>query len=480
MQKVVLVYDDTLIPKDRIKTIIGDKSFGNIVLKRKKLFSRIEEEIKNVKLDIDFIMINNLRDLQTIYNYSNQTIFFHLMSNYAILNNEKFDVLLEKLQFVKQIITLKQNNNNIGIIYPDKDTYLDFLEEYQSIGNIDFVKDNNIEIDYLMNLNDYDNLLLYISGGFDSRYFNSLQGDKYTVTKKSKDKLKMEKEYKYYWLLPENMKSWMVMPYNFKDNGDYASYTMERMPMTDIAIRWTHEAIDEKEFRQIMDKIFYFFSIRPQTDISVEKFEEMQKNLYINKVEKRIEQLKKLNEYNNLKTLIQSGTDYNSIDEILAEYEKLYYEMKKKYIKQKKYKSVIGHGDVFFANMLYSKEVNLLRLIDPKGCLTKEELWTDEYYDIAKLSHSICGNYDFFNVDEYSIELNKNMKFNLNIKFDNKRYIEIFKEYLSEYGFEYNLIRIYEASLFLSMLPLHIDNPHKVFGFILNAINIIKEIEKNV
>ena len=38
-------------------------------------------------------------------------------------------------------------------------------------------------------------------------------------------------------------------------------------------------------------------------------------------------------------------------------------------------------------------------------------------------------------------------------------------------------VRIYEASLFLSMLPLHMDNPHKVFAFILNAKNILEEIE---
>ena len=42
------------------------------------------------------------------------------------------------------------------------------------------------------------------------------------------------------------------------------------------------------------------------------------------------------------------------------------------------------------------------------------------------------------------------------------------------------LVRVYEASLFLSMLPLHIDNPHKVFGFILNVNNILKELEKDV
>ena len=56
----------------------------------------------------------------------------------------------------------------------------------------------------------------------------------------------------------------------------------------------------------------------------------------------------------------------------------------------------------------------------------------------------------------------------------------MFREYLKNNGYDYNLVRTLEVSLFLSMLPLHIDNPHKVFGFILNAINIIEEIEKDV
>ena len=43
------------------------------------------------------------------------------------------------------------------------------------------------------------------------------------------------------------------------------------------------------------------------------------------------------------------------------------------------------------------------------------------------------------------------MKFELKIDFDNSKYVEIFKEYLAEYGYDYYLVRLYEASLFLSM-----------------------------
>ena len=58
-----------------------------------------------------------------------------------------------------------------------------------------------------------------------------------------------------------------------------------------------------------------------------------------------------------------------------------------------------------------------------------------------------------------------------------EQYRKIFMEYLQQNQIDYTLIRLYEASLFLSMLPLHIDREKKVFAFLLNAIQILKEIE---
>ena len=121
-----------------------------------------------------------------------------------------------------------------------------------------------------------------------------------------------------------------------------------------------------------------------------------------------------------------------------------------------------------------------MKFIDPKGALTEEELWTNPYYDIAKLSHSVCGRYDFFNNGLYDIEIDKGFHCHLNIDFDNRRYKEIFREKIEANGFDYWSVRLYEVSLFLSMLPLHMDNPHKVLGFILNAREMLEEIEENV
>lgn len=96
------------------------------------------------------------------------------------------------------------------------------------------------------------------------------------------------------------------------------------------------------------------------------------------------------------------------------------------------------------------------------------------------MSHSICGRYDFFNNGLFEIKVNEEFSYDLEIPFDNSGFIKNFKRKLEENGFDYLTVRIYEASLFLSMLPLHIDNPHKVFGFILNVKNILEEIKENV
>ena len=80
----------------------------------------------------------------------------------------------------------------------------------------------------------------------------------------------------------------------------------------------------------------------------------------------------------------------------------------------------------------------------------------------------------------FDIRIAEDFTYDLEIPFDNSEYMQIFKSKVEENGFDYLTVRIYEASLFISMLPLHIDNPHKVLGFILNADRILKEIELDV
>jgi len=474
MKKVTIIYDDIIEVTPRIKTIIGKNSYGDIVLKRKSLFTSFSQIINDSKIDCQIIRINNKKDLDDLLlkNFDDK-IIFHYFSNNPISKVKEFELFLKKIEYSNDNFIVS-NNSIVGLIFSKSNDYQMFLNNYKENKNIeDYISYEKLEIDACLDISLYQNLLYYITGGFDARYFNQISGDEYTVVKNSQDKKKIKMEYMYYQLLPDEMKSWIVMPYNYVEQDNKASYTMERMPMTDIAIRWTHKAIEKEELLSILEKSFHFINKRPSKKVSKEEYNKISNKLYIEKLDDRVKKLKNLPEYKKIKLLIQSGTEYNDIDEIIAIYKELYYKL---ISKDKLNEMVIGHGDLFFANMLYSKELNMLKLIDPKGALEEKDLWMHPYYDIAKLSHSICGNYDFFNTDGFSILLNKEMKFDLQIHFDNKEYVELFKNELVKNNYNYELVRIYEASLFLSMLPLHIDNPQKVFGFILNALNILKEL----
>lgn len=480
MKKVLVIYDDTIKSKDRVKTIIGNNSFGQIVLKRKKLYQYVADVIN--ELNEEIVKINENNDYEKVIQGKNDCNYCYLKSSSAISDTKEFKFIIDKIKYIKETTKVVDENDNImAIAFAKKEEYIDFVELLKTNNLSSFKASNTINCKCFTNIENYKNLLMYISSGFDARYFNTLEGDHYTITKSSADKKKMKMEYTYYWLLPDSMKTWMVMPYDFKETDEKASYKMERMPMSDIAIRFTHRAIDLEEFNNILDKVFYFFSSRTKKEISKKEYVENLNKLYIDKVKTRIAKLKECEEFKKIECFIQNSTEYKSIDDIVEVYVRLYQTIIDRYLKTKKnYYLVIGHGDVFFANMLYSKEINLLRLIDPKGGFTLEDLWSDPYYDVAKLSHSICGLYDFFNTDMYDISMDKDLNLKLYIDFDNQKYVEMFKKYLIKYDYNYKLVRLFESSLFLSMLPLHIDNPRKVMGFILNAINILKEVEKNV
>lgn len=484
LKRVVIIYDDNVEAGKSVKNITGTKTFGNTIFKRKTLKRRMIDSLMENNFIKSVVEYEKGEDIQSlIRDVSKEEVecaVVHINSNFGIRNNEEFKILLEKAQFINKNMLIKDKEETVAAMFKSVEEYIGFLKRIELKNeNIDFslVKDFDIiESDVFVDLKNVNNFLQFITGGFDARFFNALEGDEYTVTKRSTNKKKIKMEYEFYYLLPDNMKMWFVMPFDYKENEESASYTMERYHMTDIAIRWIHGAISVDECDDILKKLFHFVKNRNTKAVSKEEYKKIAKNLYITKLEERIEDLKKSEYYVKFNNFISSGTEFKSIDEIVDKYKRLYDIVTSK--AEFQHTLAVGHGDLCFSNILYNRETSMLKLIDPKGALKEEEIWTNPYYDIAKLSHSICGRYDFFNSALFDIKIEADMKLKLILEFDNTPYIELFKKYLKENGFDYKLVRLYEASLFLSMLPLHMDNPQKVFGFLLNAVNILDEVEK--
>lgn len=486
MSKTFVIFDDTVRKSEVIEDVIGKIGFCDVVVKKRRLVEYYCEDIQNVLGEIDWKIVKAEYEFNKIIkglessSVDNLKVL-HCFSNYIISDIKKASLTFQKIRYIDDDYVITLGKNIVGIMFTSAKGYLKYLREVCKEGDsvsIAKMLSQEIEIDGVVDIGEVGNFIQCITGNFDSRYFNSLKGNEYKLVKSSTNKKKIKSEYTYYHLLPEDMKYWYVMPFNYEESQDSSSYTMERLHMTDLAIKWVHGSINEEEFTELMNKYFYFFRSRHTKSVSKEEYKAISDELYIRKVSQRIEDFQKLKGYDKIDNILEIGFGKSTINRL---YDK-YIDLKEKIENNKNYDkiSVIGHGDPCFANALYNKSTKMLKFIDPKGALTETELWTNPYYDIAKLSHSVCGLYDFFNNGLYDISISNNFRYNLDINFNNEKYKKIFKEKLEENGYDYWTVRIYEVSLFVSMLPLHMDNPHKVFGFILNAFKILKEIEEHV
>ena len=483
--KIVVVYDDTGRKSEVISDVIGDKGFSDVVVKKRRLEDYYKAELEQIFSGLTWLKIHSVFEYADLMKrmeiYSDEEVrIMHCFSNYLISEPDKAALSFRKLEYIDETYGVTSQNRAVVAMFPSVRDYLNFCKNITTGQHAwDLVRNikMHFEIEGLVDIGVIGNFIQCVTGNFDSRYFNSLQGDEYTIVKSSVNKKKIFAEYTFYHLLPDDMKFWFVGSFGYREEKDFASYRMERLHMTDLAIKWVHGSMGTQEFEELMDMYFYFFRCRHVKVCPQGEYQRISDELYIRKVEDRISEFKRMSAYRQMEPFLKADKSLD-IDALVGEYFRL-----KNIIERNVYyppELVIGHGDPCFANALYNKSTRMLKFIDPKGAVSEDEMWTNPYYDIAKLSHSICGKYDFFNNAMFDIKVGSKLAYELDIPFDNTIFVQIFKKRLEENGFDYLSVRIYEASLFLSMLPLHMDNPQKALGFILNIRDILEEVNSNV
>jgi hypothetical protein len=294
-----------------------------------------------------------------------------------------------------------------------------------------------------------------------TRAFNTVMFNPFdnSITKKSHNYIKIISEYQYYYALPESIKRYFVRPYRLQMNDSQASYKT-----TYMSGQLMHH-LNGMDFRRALCLVFkykdecsLYFKTLSSNDSS---------KLVLSKTSKRLDELISSDFWNKFKHK-QIIEDHGlSPIEIFKRLELAfkYYELKRK-----SNRSIVSHGDLHTENIFYENK-KTIRMIDPKGV---DYLYIDEYYDYAKLSHSIVGGYNSIINDNYKIIIKKNSMYVKNKT--NKKNIILFKKKIKERGIDYDLLRVYEASLFLSMLPLHSENEDHVLAFIIKSNSILKEL----
>lgn len=146
---------------------------------------------------------------------------------------------------------------------------------------------------------------------------------------------------------------------------------------------------------------------------------------------------------------------------------------------EKKVKSVLPkeftiiHGDLTFSNIMLKPETNQPIMIDPRGYFGKTEMYGDPDYDWAKLYYSIYGNYDQFNIRNFSLEIQKDNVI-LNIKSNGWEELKDF--FILESGVNEEKIKILHAIIWLSLTTYAWEDYDSICGAFYKGIIELSEV----
>lgn len=476
-----VVFDDTLAVPETVRALVGVDRFGNLVFRRRTRTETMQALVAAAgwppvihlsdEADVTALMLR-LRE-------EADDKLYLLCPSHVVPAGDREGVVtfLRQIQYAPNslFVPVDGSRDRRGWSLMRPALLRKLLAKQQEGDLIGFFEEHGdalVEIRdrlHLIDVSDERTLQDFLSGQFDARHFNAVERDEFTVIKRSTDRTKLKREYEYYRLLPPRMQMFIVQPFEFEDDGKTASYRMERVSVPDMSLQWLHGAFQQEEFDRFLQHIFHFISFRPERTVDRRQSAAVRDDLYVEKVKARIAALKSLPAYAQLEPLLNNAC--GGIDALLARYLALYEGRRQQFPTGR---LVIGHGDLCFSNILYSKTNQFLKLIDPRGASSDDELYTDPTYDVAKLSHSVLGNYDFINHGKFDLQVDDALALHLNIDEPPPEWAApMFFDHLEKSGFDPSLIRLCEASLFISMLPLHIDRPRNVLGFALNAARIL-------
>ncbi len=329
----------------------------------------------------------------------------------------------------------------------------DLLSAYISEGGLLYAKFVNSWID-VGHLNKYHQAKETL---MPTREFNAMEVDNLrgVIVKRSENHRKLAQEYYWYTHLPIELQSLTPRVMKYRMGKIFSELEMEYYGYPSLMELWLYGSFDIRFWKNIIERLwrlhslFLLYRIEP---LHIESF----KKIYCEKLLSRLERLYKQDEL--FRCLLEK--EWIIINGKLCHgvsFWKEWVEANWKSFINEQFWGLL-HGDLCFANLLYDTNTGLIKMIDPRGKWGENIICGDTKYDLAKLRHSIHGNYEFIIADLFLCDLNRK-DFSINYKFPfvpqiREDLLVFFDTLLSEKLKIWEILCI-EGLLFLSMIPLH-------------------------
>lgn len=479
--RLILVLDDREIVSDEVAQMVGKRRYGGIIYRRQALHQHFLQALPQWAKN-SLLHLRNTDDINALHARllaSPEDCAICVIAGRAgFSHTERLGQLIARLPYANEdftdrlyqpLLVYLKNAHQLVSQWPafTASPLHRWPQAWQGSQRLQSLT--------VLDLGRIRDFLSFNSGATATRHFNEVQIDDYYYTKRSADKQKIQAEYAFYELVPERLRPWLVQPFDFRDEGNTASYRMLRYYLADTALQWVHAAFDEDSFAAFVDRMLFFLAERPRQNQSRSEVSAMARTLFVEKVEARVTAFLASDSGRQINRLVAGSDPALDLQQQLARYLRLYARHEKAFALDY---LVIGHGDPCFSNVLYDPQRYLLKLIDPKGALDEGSLWTHPLYDLCKLSHSALGDYDFINNGQYQLLLDGQNRLQLQLAaYRHDGLKALFRRQVIASGVDLRIMRLGEASLFLSMLPLHGDHPNKITAFLLKAAQILDEVE---
>ena len=313
-----------------------------------------------------------------------------------------------------------------------------------------------------------------------ARAFNSIKIDEERgiLTKTSENKEKLIQEIRWYLRMPAPLQYLVPRIYDYSLDFSSPYVSMEYYGYHTLHESLIYGDLCLGDWKNIFKKLLFILKDM-QTFRVAGRHQEIKAavwDMYWEKTKQRLAKLQQQKEFADFFTqpILVNGETYPSINEILA--------VLPQYIRSLLVKDAadyftIIHGDLCFTNILVEDSYNFMRIIDPRGKFGSFDIYGDSRYELAKIMHSLEGHYDYIIEDRFEVKAEgSSIAYQLHL--GNSTALEAFQEVFADQMKDIRAIRLIEATLFLSMIPLHNDYINRQYMMLATGVQLFQQVVK--
>ena len=499
-----------------------------IVVKRKQLL--INDYINSKKLPIRIIELDELRDLGYTIQYGMEFILGQeplidyiyvnfadfLLDEHVPINNHNFfyyasGMSTDEWTYFKDnngIITdildkcpLSENHqisNFSGIFvglfgFTNPHYFLELLKQYS---NVQSDMDTFYQAIFTYS-QEYPFTILHSQNWFDvghsdnyskattsvaARSFNSIEIDEQRgiLKKRSENKEKLVNEIRWYLRIPNKLQYLLPRVYDYSLDLTDPYVSMEYYGYHTLHESLVFGDLPLVKWQAIFQKLLFAINDMGKFTVTGERiqFEAALRDIYLQKTFDRLDMMRNEPDFHSFfeNTITINGKEYRSLNEYLKMLPQL---IEKLVVYTFTGQFNIIHGDLCFANILIEDTYDFIRVIDPRGKFGTFDIYGDGRYELAKLMHTLEGKYDFIIEDMFDIDVIGNtIEYHVHKQIDNitNVFLDVFRESIDNI----QAVRLIEATLFLSMIPLHSDYKQRQFAMLATGVMLLEQVIREI